>query len=446
MKTKLSFLIAALSLLAAAPLIAVEKSPVEVRVSLAHPKVPADKKYTTYLKVGLVGFQQKEKLTRPPVNVAIVLDRSGSMAGAKMENAKRAAKEALQRLGGDDIVSIVAFDHEVNVIVPATKLTDREEIMRAIDKITARGSTALFAGVSKGAEELRKFKNPKQINRVVLLSDGIANVGPSSPEELGRLGVSFAKEGITVTTLGLGLDYNERLMARLAQMSDGNHVFIKEPQEIVGVFQEEFGDILSVVAQDLRIKIQCPEGVRPVRVLGREADIRGGTVEVSMNQLRAGQDKYALLEVELPAGAADMDQLVGNVEVSYRINEDDKPSILSTRSVAHRVTSEKDINDTADKPILVEVAKQVGVENELLAVKLSDEGKKDAAEKVLLDNKDYLRRRSVMLDAPELKKMSDKQDDVNMQQKAGGAGWELRKKMSRSDANTVTTQNAAPKK
>lgn len=440
---KAPFVFLAIATLGMAGLQAAVSSPVEVRVNLAHPKVPADKQFTTYLKVGLTGTEPPagEKTARPPVNVAIVLDRSGSMQGPKLENAKLAAKEALQHLGADDIVSVITFDSQVDVVVPATKLTDRDQVMKAIDTITARGNTALFGGVSKGAEELRKFKNPRQVNRVILLSDGQANVGPSTPDELGRLGVSFSKEGITVTTLGLGLDYNENLMAQLASASDGNHAFINNPGELAEVFNRELGDVLSVVAQDLRIVIRCPENVRPVRVLGREANIHGGTVEVAMNQLRARQDKYALLEVELPAGPVESDQLVGEVEVSYRANTADKPSQMQTRSVARRVKSEQDVDNTADKPILIEVARQIGAEKQLLAVKLSDQGRKREAEELLRINCGELNRQGLILGSKDLMDQSALNDKLGKDQKTGGATWEASKKVNRAAVNSITTQN-----
>ncbi|MGV3659666.1 MAG: vWA domain-containing protein [Prosthecobacter sp.] len=382
MKTSLFVFTLFLSSLLAAP----AAEPVEVRVDLAHPKIPAQKSHTTYLKVGLAGVQQKEAPARPPVNVAIVLDRSGSMSGEKMVHARQAAIEALQRLGGDDVVAVVTFDDGAESVVPATKMTNRADIVAAIQQITPRGRTALFAGVSRAAEELRKFKTPQMVNRIVLLSDGVANIGPASADEMGRYGMSLAKESISVTTLGLGLDYNERLLAQLAQHSDGNHAFIHEPGQLAGVFTEEFGDILSVVAQEMRVKITCPEGVRPVRVLGREATIRGGAVEVAMNQLRAGQEKYVLLEVEVPAGAANSQQLIGNVEVSYRRNDATAPQETFKTSLAARVGDEREVESSASTPILVEVAKQIGVEKQMIAVKLSDEGKTKEAEKIFFDN------------------------------------------------------------
>lgn len=415
--------------------------PVEVRVELAHPKIPAQKSHTTYLKVGLAGIQQQEKPARPPVNVAIVLDRSGSMSGDKIVHARQAAIEALQRLGGDDIVSVVTFDDVAEAVVPATKMTSRDDIVRAIEQITPRGSTALFAGVSRAAEELRKFKTPNMVNRIVLLSDGIANIGPASADEMGRYGVSLAKESISVTTLGLGLNYNEKLLAQLAQHSDGNHAFIANPGELAAVFTEEFGDILSVVAQEIRVKVHCLEGVRPVRVLGREASIRGGDVEVAMNQLRAGQEKYVLLEVELLAGAANSQQLIGNVEVNYRRNDASAPQRIVRSSLASRVGDEREVEAAANTPILVEVAKQIGVEKQMIAVKLNDEGKTKEAEKVFFDNASNLQKLGQKYGSADLYIQGNA--NVTLGSNTTSPSWQTYRNAGQTMANYTLTQNGS---
>jgi Ca-activated chloride channel family protein len=422
---------------------AAENGRVQVRVDLAHPKLPSGKAHTTYLKVSLTGLTAPPDAgrNRAPADVAIVLDRSGSMSGDKIQHAREAAIAAIERLGGDDIVSVIAFDDAVTTVVPATKLKSREEVIAAIRQIRIGGNTALFAGVSKGAEELRKFKSPQMVSRMVLLSDGQANVGPSSADELGRYGVSLAKESISVTTIGLGLDYNEQLMAQLAQHSDGNHAFIKDPAELAAVFTEEFGDILSVVAQELRVKIICPEGVRPVRVLGREASIRGGVVEVTMNQLREGQEKYALLEVEAPAGVGE--QLIGDIEVTYRENTDAKPRVIASRSTASRAANDAEVERAVVTPILVEVAKQIGVEKQMIAVKLSEEGKVKEAEKIFLDNARTLQSQAQLWKAPDLYIQGNAQITLNAGNNAGGATWQAYRNAGQTLANGLNTQNGS---
>ncbi|HEX4997318.1 MAG TPA: VWA domain-containing protein, partial [Terriglobia bacterium] len=276
---------------------------IKVNVGLAKPYLMAGQKQTNYLRVGLTGIPIDESGRRTPVNVAIVLDKSGSMSGEKLRKAKDAAFASIDRLAPNDIVSVIAYDHTVEVLVPATKVSDRFAIRQAIERLTAGGNTALFAGVSKGAAEARKFLDRQRVNRIILLSDGQANVGPSSPSELGSLGASLIKEGISVTTLGLGLDYNENLMTQLAFRSDGNHYFIESTTDLARQFAYEFDDVLSVVAQEVTVKITCADGVRPIRVLGREADITGQTVVTYLNQVYGNQEKYVLLEVEVPAGS-----------------------------------------------------------------------------------------------------------------------------------------------
>ena len=414
---------------------------VQVHVGLAHPKLPPGKTHTTYLKVGLSGLAASKDSTpaRPPANVAIVLDRSGSMSGEKIAQAREAAIAAIERMAPDDIVSVIAFDSSVTTVVPATKVQSREEIIAAIRQINIAGGTALFAGVSKGAEELRKFKSPERVSRIVLLSDGQANQGPSSADELGRYGLSLGKEGISVTTIGLGLGYNEQLMAQLAQHSDGNHAFIKEPAELAAIFTEEFGDILSVVAQELKVKVLCPEGVRPVRVLGREASIRGGEVVVMMNQLRAGQEKYVLLEVETPASMTD--QLIGNIEVSYRENNDPMPRLMVTNSTAARAANDAEVEKEATTAILVEVAKQIGVEKQMIAVKLADEGKVKEAEKILLENAGLLQQQGKRWNAPDLYLQGNANITLNNGNNARGATWQTYRNAAQTMANGLSTQN-----
>ena len=249
--------------------------------------------------------------------MAIVLDKSGSMQGDKIAKAKEAAIAAIGRLGSDDIVAVVTYDSTVQVIVPATKLSDKQSVIEQIRRIEAGGSTALFAGVSKGADELRKFLDKNRVNRVILLSDGLANVGPQSPSELGALGASLMKEGISVSTMGLGMDYNEDLMTKLARNSGGNHVFIEQAENLVRVFNHEFNDVLSVVAQEVAIEIRVAAGVRPVRVLNVDAEINGQQVITQMSQLYSEQEKYVMLEVEVPATQAGKSREVAEVRISY---------------------------------------------------------------------------------------------------------------------------------
>ncbi len=404
-------------------------SQVKLDVSLANPVLIAGKKQTTYLKVGLTGFKMSGKEKRTPANIVLVIDRSGSMQGEKIKQAREAARMAIGRLNGDDIVSIVAYGDTVSVLVPATKASDRSSIIAGIERIKADGSTALFAGVSKGADEVRKFLSRDRVNRIILISDGLANVGPDTPGALGDLGASLAKEGISVTTLGLGLGYNEDLMSQLAQRSDGNHAFVEHSRDLVKIFNYEFGDVLSVVAQEVQVTIECKEGIRPVKVLGRSAEIIGQKVVSSINQLYSNQEKYLMLEVEIPSGAVNDVRDVANVKVSYA-NMETKTTDRLTSAVAVRFTESKEqVAEERDTQVLEAAVMQVATERNVLATELRDEGKQEEAEKLLKFNAVYLLEQGDDLDSDQLMDYStDNREDA---ENLAPSVWKGRRKSMR---------------
>lgn len=358
-------------------------NPVKCRIELDRNILPARNAQNVVVKVTLDAEKPEIKIDRPKVNLSIVLDRSGSMSGRKIEKAKEAAIEALRRLGPRDMCSVVIYDHNVNTIVPAQSARNIEWIESRFNSIRPGGNTALFGGVSQGASEIRKNIGREYVHRIILLSDGLANVGPSSPEELGRLGAALLKEGISVTTIGVGTDYNEDLMARLSQNSDGNTYFVETSDDLPRIFTAELGDVLDVVAKRVKVIIECPEDVTPVRIIGRDGRIRGRTIELSLNQLYGGQEKYALVEVKVPAGKTGQDMEIARAEVSY-INSYTQEKGTSTGLVKAAFS---------DDMRVVEQSTNIAVKKELYlnynalaeekAISLSDEGKETDAAAVL---------------------------------------------------------------
>jgi Ca-activated chloride channel homolog len=374
---------------------------VDLEVSVSNPFLLADQEQSIFLKVGLTGSDLGE-LRRTPANVSIVLDRSGSMDGEKMSRAKEAASIAIDMLDERDIVSIVTYSDTVTILVPATRVSDRNYIKSRIESVFAGGSTALFAGVSKGADEVSKFMERNSVNRVILLSDGLANIGPDSPRALGSLGESLKKSGVSVTTIGLGLGYNEDLMVQLARQSDGNHSFVENYNDLTRIFRYEFQDILSVVAQDVEIEITCPDGVRPLRILGREADIIGNKVYTSINQLYSNQEKYLLVELTVPANQAGAKMDVADVRINYADMESKKSGQLTSRTGVEFTRSEEIVDNSLDKETVIDAVKQISTEVSEKAILLRDEGKVYEAQALLLENTDYLFGAAAALESEEL--------------------------------------------
>ena len=376
----------------------------ELNVALSTPVMLSQTPQTAFLKVSLKGFPIADARSRTPVNVAIVIDQSGSMQGEKMARAKDAAIMAIQRLSSDDIVSVVTYDSTVHVVVPATKLDERQHIYNAIRSLRPGGSTALFAGVSKGARQVRKFKSRNRVNRIILVSDGLANVGPDSPEELGNLGSSLAKEGISVTTIGLGDGYNEDLMVALAGASDGNHAFAENAADLANIFSYEFGDLLSVVAQNVQFKIRFSENVTPLRVLGRKARISGRTVSSRLTQLYANQEKFLLVEVKVSPNVSPSQTTIASVDITYNNTVDKVTDVLSKNVYVSYTDSWSAVEENRNDEVMVAGIELVAAEAQKSAIVLRDQGQTAAAEKALEKNAQYLENAGKKYKSTRLKK------------------------------------------
>jgi Ca-activated chloride channel family protein len=427
-------------ILAAMPAQFTDAGQVRLEVSLDTPTMLADKKQAAFVKIGLAGFKLDSDQKRTPVNVALVLDKSGSMEGEKIAKAKEAAIAAINRLGSGDVISIVAYDSTVSVICPATKLNDKEWVIQQVRRIEAGGSTALFAGVSKGAEELRKFLDKNRVNRVVLLSDGLANVGPQSPSELGALGASLMKEGISVSTMGLGMDYNEDLMMKLARNSSGNHVFIKQADDLVRVFNHEFNDVLSVVAQEVAIDIRVAEGVRAVRVLNVDAEINGQQVIAQMNQLYSEQEKYVMLELEVPATRAGKSREVAEVRVSYANMQTKTTDRLTSTVSANFSESLAEVDAKRNALVCAAAVLQVSNYQNKLATALRDQGDIDGARKLLLENGRFLGENAEKYKDKVLE--ARRADNLDQAKNVSGPKWSLYRKAMREQQITDDSQQS----
>jgi Ca-activated chloride channel homolog len=411
---------------------------IKVEVALSNPVLEANRSQKAYLKVGCTGFDML-RTERVPVNLCIVLDRSGSMTGDKIRRAREAALMVVDMLEKDDIFSLVAYESSVRTLVPATRLYKKGKIRKKIYEIEAGGSTALFGGVSKGIKEVRKNLSKRRVNRVILLSDGLANVGPSSPYELGRLGQSAGKEGIAITTIGLGLGYNEDLMTQLAMSSDGNHSFAENSDDLASIFENELGDVLSVVAQDVEIIIRCPEGIRPIRVLDREASIRGQKVTIFLNQLYSRQEKYVLLEVEVPSGKPGSRKQVAEVDVIYNNLRTNIRENTTELAYARFSASKKDVAENINKIIAVQQIKAIANEESRKAVELRDKGNIDSAQVIMLEQVNKLNKQAAILGSDELREESQEME-LDAEAMEDEKDWSRTRKSLRSRQYKETNQ------
>jgi Ca-activated chloride channel family protein len=321
---------------------------------------------------------------RSPMNLAIVLDRSGSMEGAKLEKARQAAAMAVDKLGDDDFFSLVTYDTETDLLIPPERVggrDHREDIKARIHRIQAGGSTALHAGVVLGAKQVRRFFEKERVNRVILLSDGLANVGPSSSSDLARLGRELRGDGISVSTVGLGDDYNEDLMTALAEASNANYYYVKDAEKLPSIFAQELGAARSLLARSIVIRIEAPEGIRLKEIVGRpDIECHDRQAEIKMPEL-FGSEKRRFLVRCLAEGKMPDTVEPATVQLSYA-------TVAGEQAPEQRVSAKVVFTDDekkAEASVRAEVAREHSVVQNRVAketaVKLADEGRaKDAAE------------------------------------------------------------------
>jgi Ca-activated chloride channel family protein len=198
---------------------------------------------------------------RVPLNVALVLDHSGSMKGAKLKAVKDAVKLVIDHLDPTDIVSVTVFDDNVKVVVPAQPATDKTGLTTLVDGIRDGGGTAMSLGMNVGLTELRKFATPNMVNRMILLTDGVTY---GDADRCRRIADDAGAAGIGIYPLGIGADWDEDLLDNIGQRSSGMPAeFIRRPDDALGIFARQLQSAEAVAVKNAQLTVRLPTGVTP---------------------------------------------------------------------------------------------------------------------------------------------------------------------------------------
>jgi Ca-activated chloride channel homolog len=247
----------------------------------------------------------KERTTeRAPLNIAFILDRSGSMGGQKIALAREAVIRSLAGLDERDRFSVIAYDDQIDVVVESTTAS-AEAKRNAVDRvraIDARGSTNLADGWLRGAEQVALHQTETSLNRCLLLTDGLANVGLTDPDALAHHATELRARGIVTTTFGVGSDFDERLLQSLADAGSGHFYFIQHAVQIPDFITSELGELLEVVARDVSLDVQLAPGfgLDPLNPLAVERS--DGGCRLAIGDLVSGQEVEVVLELRFPDG------------------------------------------------------------------------------------------------------------------------------------------------
>ncbi|MSR09960.1 MAG: VWA domain-containing protein [Gammaproteobacteria bacterium] len=242
--------------------------------------------------------------TRTPLHLALVIDRSGSMAGQPLAEARRAAAFVIDGLAPQDRASLVVYDDSVDTLVPLTGLADKSVLRKAIAAIDSAGSTDLHGGWFGGAETLAPATAAGIISRVILLSDGCANHGLTEPEAIFAQCRELAAAGVTTSTYGLGRGFNEDLMIGMARAGQGNTYYGQTAEDLMDPFREELALLNALCARRLILEVQTAEGVR-AEVLNGYTAVGDGSWQLP--DLAYGGEAWALVRLTVPRRSASAD-------------------------------------------------------------------------------------------------------------------------------------------
>jgi len=260
-----------------------------------------------YALVSISAPQAPPKPGREPLHLALVLDRSGSMGGAKIALAREAVRQALQALHPADRFSLIVYDEEIATVVESAKATAeaRRNAMAKLARIDARGSTDLHGGWRAGCDQLAAHLGATDVGRCLLLTDGQANVGIVEPGELAsQAGAARKNQRIATSTFGVGDDFDERLLHGIADASGGRFYFIGQPAQIPDLLTSELGELLQVVARDACLMLQLPKGVEAAPLNALETAAVTGGIQIRLGDLVSGQQLDVVVALKFPKGQA----------------------------------------------------------------------------------------------------------------------------------------------
>src|SRR5215471_2537257 len=241
-----------------------------------------------------------------PLNVSLVLDRSGSMAGEPFRNMVLAAQAFVGQLRDGDRVSVIAFSDGVYQAVPPVVIdaNTRQAALAGIATLTDGGGTFFSGGMLAGLAQVFSAFQAWQVNQVILFSDGQPNIGITSSQELARIAARAAERGVSVTTIGFGMDHDELLMQGIADASGGNYYYVDTPSDMSQIFQREAGAILRSAARATDVEVTLPAGLVLDDVIGYDYVVANGRVYIRMGSIPHGEERYVVLKMRPgPTGA-----------------------------------------------------------------------------------------------------------------------------------------------
>ncbi len=284
-----------------------------------------------------------------PVDMVIVIDRSGSMAGEKLDHARSAIEGVVAGMSGADRCALVSYSDNVRVDAPLTPAdaAGRELITSAVSTIRAGGATNLGAGLETGLRVLRGASRAGAAGRMILISDGLANRGITDPGALGRMAAAATEADFAISTAGVGDDFNEVLLTAVADRGTGTYHYIENPAAFAAVFKEELHFSRAVVASAVAVRVDLGDGVTLEEAAGYPIRLEGNEAVFHPGDLKAGDRRRLFLSFRVPTERSGQFTVDG-VRVTYRTGDRDHTVALTDAFTVACVADERAVFSSID--------------------------------------------------------------------------------------------------
>ena len=364
-------------------------------VRFEHELLAVEQEHTVACMLELTAPAPHAMSERRPLAPALVLDRSGSMAGEKLDVARRCAAFLIERLAPEDRLAIVSFDHEVRLEAPLTEVgPNRQRLTQAAGAILSGGQTNLSGAWLKGVEVLAGLDDGSHTRRVLLLTDGMANVGITDEHTLARMARGSAGDGIGTTTIGFGDGFSEDLLTAMADAGGGGAHFAPTPDAAPGIFAQEFDDLLAVVGQNVSVEIRPAwHEVEVLSILNDvpQVPVEGG-VQAQLGDAYGDERRRVVFQLQVPRLPTLGPAQIAQVIVRYvSVGEQVAMHELTVPVVVNAVSADDAAASVPDAEVTEEVTVLLSARAQDEARDLADAGRFDEAQRRLHVAADRLR-------------------------------------------------------
>ncbi|MCC6146798.1 MAG: VWA domain-containing protein [Anaerolineaceae bacterium] len=351
----------------------------QVDLDLIQKDMPAQR----ILEVVVDAPQVQKKTDRPGLNLALALDRSGSMSGEKLEFVKKAAGHVVNLLTEKDRLALVTYDNEVQSLSPSVAVTEaaRAELHQLLRRVEPGGMTNLSGGWLQSCQFAASAAAPGLVNRSLLLTDGLANVGITDMEELGMHARQLHNRGIATSTFGVGQGYNEHLLELMANQGGGNFYYIADPQEIPRIFARELGELTAITARAVELEIELPPHTDAKLLGGWKQELDKGRLTVWLGDMASGQRREIYIQLLTPP---EIDQPSLEIRLAVHARGENEEVLEEKTHLTLRYASPDEIQAAKQDELILHRFSEVQIaEAANEALKLERKGERERARQVL---------------------------------------------------------------